>query len=116
MDVNKVIKMCDTEETLRVHLRFEGRVQGVGFRWTTMSLAQEAGVAGWVRNEDDGTVTAELQGSGHDINRVLTGLRNQYASARKKYLFLRDLQFSVAEFQRRVPRVLPDGPVFDVLN
>ncbi|MEE1157945.1 MAG: acylphosphatase, partial [Atopobiaceae bacterium] len=41
----------------RLSLRFEGEVQGVGFRWTSRRLAQEIGLTGWVRNEWDGSVS-----------------------------------------------------------
>lgn len=47
---------------VRYALLFSGTVQGVGFRWTNQSLAQEHHLTGWIRNLDDGTVEAELQG------------------------------------------------------
>lgn len=47
---------------LRLHLRFTGRVQGVGFRWTNQGTANELGLSGWVRNLSDGTVSMEVEG------------------------------------------------------
>lgn len=39
-----------------------GRVQGVWFRQSTLREAERLGVDGWVRNRDDGTVEAWVQG------------------------------------------------------
>ena len=46
----------------RQSVRFVGFVQGRGFRWACWNCAKKAGVTGWVRNERDGSVTAEVQG------------------------------------------------------
>ncbi|MBW3627685.1 MAG: acylphosphatase [Gemmatimonadetes bacterium] len=43
--------------------RVQGRVQGVGFRWWTRSLASEVGLTGSVRNLPDGSVEICAQGS-----------------------------------------------------
>ena len=39
-----------------------GRVQGVFFRDTTRRMAEQRGVAGWVRNNPDGSVEAAFEG------------------------------------------------------
>ena len=39
-----------------------GKVQGVGFRYRARYAAQNLGLTGWVENEDDGSVTLEVQG------------------------------------------------------
>ena len=39
-----------------------GRVQGVGFRDATLRAARQAGLFGWVRNADDGTVQVHAEG------------------------------------------------------
>lgn len=49
--------------TERVRYRFLGHVQHRGFRYGCVMVAQKVGATGWVRNERDGTVTAEVQGS-----------------------------------------------------
>jgi acylphosphatase len=45
------------------HLIVTGTVQGVAFRYFTRRMAQDLGLAGWVRNLPDGRVEALFQGS-----------------------------------------------------
>ena len=47
----------------QLHVYFSGKVQGVGFRFTAHSMAQDLGVTGWVRNGESGNVeiTAEAE-------------------------------------------------------
>ena len=51
----------------RIVVRYEGEVQGVGFRGTSKRLANELGLTGWVRNEPDGSVSMELQGNEEQV-------------------------------------------------
>ena len=44
----------------RYFLRWEGQVQGVGFRFTNTNLAQTHTLTGWVRNMEDGSVEMEV--------------------------------------------------------
>ena len=48
-----------------------GRVQGVGFRWFVEREAHILGIAGWVRNNSDGSVEVLAQGT----HEQLSGLR-----------------------------------------
>lgn len=52
-----------------------GKVQGVGFRFSTVRRAHELGVTGWVRNQDDGSVQAVLQGTADQVDQMLSWLR-----------------------------------------
>lgn len=61
--------------TIRVRAVVTGRVQGVGFRWTTAHGAARHGVAGFVRNLPDGRVEAELEGARDAVDAVLQVLR-----------------------------------------
>ncbi len=47
---------------IRRRVVIHGRVQGVFFRDTTRRRAADRGVAGWVRNNPDGTVEAVFEG------------------------------------------------------
>lgn len=55
----------------RVHVIVAGDVQGVGYRYTMRMIADDAGVAGWVRNRRDGTVEAEVEGPVEQVDEVL---------------------------------------------
>jgi acylphosphatase len=48
-----------------------GRVQGVFFRDSTRQTAQTRGVSGWVRNTDEGTVEAHLEGDEDAVGSVI---------------------------------------------
>ena len=58
-------------ERIRKRIVFTGRVQGVGFRWYAKRAAESLRVTGWVRNEYDGSVTMEVQGTEAEIDRML---------------------------------------------
>ena len=61
---------------VRQRYRFYGCVQAVGFRWRAMQAAKLYGATGWVRNEYDGSVTMEIQGTNADIDAVVATLQN----------------------------------------
>ena len=50
---------------------FEGRVQGVGFRYTVKQLAMGFDVVGTVKNLADGTVELELMGEDDEVDEFL---------------------------------------------
>ena len=59
---------------LRKHITFYGWVQGVGFRYRARHAAEMYGCTGWVRNEWDGSVTMEIQGTEENIDRVIQAI------------------------------------------
>jgi acylphosphatase len=61
---------------VRSRLLISGRVQGVFFRDSLRRLAEEAGVAGWVRNLPDGRVEAVLQGPESEVGRLTEWARH----------------------------------------
>jgi acylphosphatase len=63
-------------EALRtVHLRIEGRVQGVGYRAFVEMRAAARGLNGWVRNRRDGSVEAVVQGPPATVDDMLDACR-----------------------------------------
>ncbi len=54
---------------------YEGRVQGVGFRWTTRRVAQGYDVSGLVRNLPDGRVELQLSGDPEEVRGFLSEIR-----------------------------------------
>lgn len=74
------------ERVERIRYRFIGHVQSRGFRFACMMSARDAGTTGWVRNERDGTVTAEVQGGQmaqmrflRRLTEVVTGFGNSWS-------------------------------------
>lgn len=66
---------------IRLRLSIQGVVQGVGFRWFTKRAADRFNLAGWVRNEPDGSVTAEVEGDAGLVKEFISELKtgNRYA-------------------------------------
>jgi acylphosphatase len=58
-----------------------GLVQGVFFRDTARRLAQQHGVAGWVRNTFEGTVEAVFEGEPEAVERLVAFMHEGPAGA-----------------------------------
>jgi acylphosphatase len=56
---------------MRRRVIVHGAVQGVFFRDTTRRLAESHGVAGWARNNPDGTVEAVFEGAPEAVERLV---------------------------------------------
>ena len=61
---------------VRYRVLVSGRVQGVFFRDTCRRLAEQYGVAGWVRNLPDGRVEAVFEGPAQDVGRLVEWSRH----------------------------------------
>jgi acylphosphatase len=59
-----------------------GRVQGVGFRYTTQRIAAKLELVGWVMNQPDGTVRTWAQGSKDAVDRFVGFLEEGPPAAR----------------------------------
>jgi acylphosphatase len=54
-----------------VSIRVKGKVQGVFFRASTVSAAQQFGVKGFVQNEPDGSVYIEAEGEDENVQQFI---------------------------------------------
>ncbi|MFB6098390.1 MAG: acylphosphatase [Salinibacter sp.] len=72
----------ETETQERLSARITGRVQGVGFRNFTRTRARRLGVTGWVRNERDGSVRLEAEGSREALESLVEAVRQGPRMAR----------------------------------
>ena len=68
------------EGPIRSRFVFRGRVQGVGFRATASFHAESVGLPGWVRNEDDGTVTLSVEGPPESIEDLVKRIQASFGS------------------------------------
>lgn len=66
--------------------RFDGHVQGVGFRYTTVLLAADLNIRGFVQNEVDGAVTVVAEGP----EEVLLALARRVKSSRLGRYIIRE--------------------------
>lgn len=62
------------EKTLYI-IRVTGRVQGVGFRHSAASVARYSGIKGFVKNEPDGSVYIEAEGTRNQLDEFLRWCR-----------------------------------------
>ena len=68
-------------------------VQGVGFRYMTVSFARDLGLAGWVKNLPDGRVEIIAEGKKEDIDLLIHKIENHFQG----YIKNKDIQLSPAE-------------------
>ncbi len=60
----------------RIHIRYKGRVQGVGFRFTVCNIAADLAVTGFVRNEIEGSVLLVAEGEDADLQSLMQNIRS----------------------------------------
>ncbi len=59
---------------MRFDVHFEGRVQGVGFRYTVCRVAKELNVTGFVQNLSDGRVRLVAEGGTPELERLISSV------------------------------------------
>ena len=63
------------------HIVVQGQVQGVFYRQAAEDAANEIGVAGWVRNRDDGSVEMVVEGDDDAVDRMVAWAREGSSQA-----------------------------------
>lgn len=71
-----------SEERKQLRLFISGKVQGVWFRAWTEQEANRLGLAGWVRNREDGRVEAVFLGAADQVEAMLELCRKGPPAAR----------------------------------
>ena len=61
-------------QMMRFDVHFEGRVQGVGFRYTVCRVAKELNVTGFVQNLSDGRVRLVAEGGTPELERLISSV------------------------------------------
>ncbi len=65
-----------------LHLKIEGRVQGVGFRYATVRAANDLNLAGWVKNRNDGAVEVYANGEQSNLDQFYQWCQHGPTTAR----------------------------------
>ena len=88
---------------IRRRVIFRGRVQGVGFRFTTASIARRHPVVGFVRNLPDGSVELLAEAEPTVMEQFLADIASEFAGYIRQQDVCdvpRDEQFSAFEVRR----------------
>lgn len=71
----------EKDEKIRYVIKVTGRVQGVGFRYSTLNEAKKLGLTGHVRNLPDGSVKIEAEGSKDQLDALVEWCRREPGSS-----------------------------------
>ena len=64
-------KIAAMKDAARVHLKINGRVQGVYFRASTVEEARRLSVTGWVMNCRDSSVEVMAEGEREQLEKLI---------------------------------------------
>lgn len=64
----------------RLHIKFAGRVQGVGFRFTAEAIARQFNITGWARNLTNGEVEIVAEGEKESLEEFISNLQGQFSA------------------------------------
>ncbi|WP_084187097.1 acylphosphatase [Andreprevotia chitinilytica] len=77
-------------ERIAKRLQVAGRVQGVGFRFSTVLEARRLGVRGWVRNRLDGSVEIQAEGTASAVEALVRWAGHGPSGSRVDHLNVQD--------------------------
>ena len=83
----------DRDALVRATVRYEGMVQGVGFRFTTASIARGDEVTGYVMNKADGSVEVVAEGRRSAVSGFLRAVGSSHLG---RYVSKREINWSPA--------------------
>lgn len=84
-------------KVIRKQIVFSGHVQGVGFRFRANYIANSLSITGWVKNQWDGTVKMEVQGTEEQINKMLVMI-NQSPYIRIDRIESKEVEIEMSEY------------------
>ena len=64
---------------IRLTVHYTGRVQGVGFRFTTVNVARQVDVTGYVQNLPDGSVRMVAEGEAPTVRAFADAVKNRFS-------------------------------------
>jgi acylphosphatase len=76
--------MSDVHPLKHLNIKVHGRVQGVGFRYEAKKCARMLSIAGFIRNEPDGSVYIEAEGDEDALKKLVVWCRRGPESAEVK--------------------------------
>ncbi|UTC78855.1 acylphosphatase [Treponema sp. OMZ 799] len=80
------------ENLIALHIIVKGRVQGVGFRYWTRSLARSLKVKGWVCNRADYSVEILAEADTETLGEFVYALKHEHPYARVESLSSEEVQ------------------------
>lgn len=91
------VEPLDVENAVRKAITVSGRVQGVGFRFFTQQTAINLRITGWVKNQNDGSVTMEVQGTPQQLDALITRLKQGNGYSKVVQMKITDLPVEKGE-------------------
>ncbi len=73
--------VSEVGDTVAASITVSGHVQGVGFRFFAVDVAEELGITGWVKNLSDGRVEVRAHGPRQSVDVMIKRLRQGPSSA-----------------------------------